>query len=98
MRRLKQRSTFKLVQLVAPVGGPADEPALRYAEMVTPTGLAEIAQYADAIGAHIALVLTPEGAATALVADAKAAGLAVGACLDGAAGERVSAADAADRK
>jgi glycerophosphoryl diester phosphodiesterase len=77
LRRLKQRSTFKLVQLVAPVGGPADEPALRYAEMVTPTGLAEIAQYADAIGAHIALVLTPEGAATALVADARAAGLAV---------------------
>jgi glycerophosphoryl diester phosphodiesterase len=77
LRRLKQRSTFKLVQLVAPVGGPADEPALRYAEMVTPTGLAEVAQYADAIGAHIALVLTPEGAATALVADAKAAGLAV---------------------
>lgn len=77
LRRFKQRSTFKLVQLVAPVGGPADEPALRYAEMVTPMGLAEIAQYADAIGAHIALVLTPEGAATALVADAKAAGLAV---------------------
>jgi glycerophosphoryl diester phosphodiesterase len=78
LQRLKQRGGgFKLVQLVAPIGGPADEPAMRYAEMVTPTGLAEVAKYADAVGAHIALVLTPEGAPTTLVADAKAAGLAV---------------------
>jgi glycerophosphoryl diester phosphodiesterase len=77
LQRLKQRSDFKLVQLVAPIGSPADEPAMRYAEMVTPTGLAEIAKYADAVGAHIAFVLTPEGTPTSLVADAKAAGLAV---------------------
>jgi glycerophosphoryl diester phosphodiesterase len=78
LQRLKQRGGgFKLVQLVAPIGGPADEPAMRYAEMVTPTGLAEVAKYADAVGAHIALVLTPEGAPTTLVADTKAAGLAV---------------------
>ncbi|RNJ63995.1 MAG: glycerophosphodiester phosphodiesterase [Porphyrobacter sp. IPPAS B-1204] len=77
LQRLKQRSDFKLVQLVAPIGGPADEPAMRYAEMVTPIGLAEVAKYADAVGAHIALVLTPEGGPTTLVADAKAAGLAV---------------------
>lgn len=78
LQRLKQRGGgFKLVQLVAPIGGPADEPAMRYAEMVTPTGLAEIAKYADAVGAHIALVLTPEGTPTSLVADARATGLAV---------------------
>ena len=78
LQRLKQRGGgFRLVQLVAPTGGPSDEPAMRYAEMVTPTGLAEIAKYADAVGAHIALVLTPEGTPTKLVADAKAAGLAV---------------------
>ncbi|MFN4039640.1 MAG: glycerophosphodiester phosphodiesterase family protein [Erythrobacter sp.] len=77
LRRLRQRGDFKLVQLVAPIGGPADEPAQRYADMVTPAGLAEIAQYADAIGAHIALVLRPDGAPTPLVADAKVAGLAV---------------------
>jgi len=78
LQRLKQRGGgFKLVQLVAPIGGPADEPAMRYAEMVTPTGLAEIAKYADAVGAHIGLVLTPDGAPTSLVADASAAGLAV---------------------
>ena len=78
LQRLKQRGGgFKLVQLVKPEDGPADEPAMRYAEMVTPTGLAEVAKYADAVGAHIALLLTPEGAPTTLVADAKAAGLAV---------------------
>lgn len=78
LQRLKQRSGgFRLVQLVAPIGGPADEPAMRYAEMVTPTGLADTAKYADAVGAHITLVLTPEGTPTTLVADAKAVGLAV---------------------
>lgn len=78
LQRLKARGGgFKLVQLVAPIEGPADEPAMRYAEMVTPTGLAEVAKYADAVGAHIALVLGSDGTPTALVADAKAAGLAV---------------------
>jgi glycerophosphoryl diester phosphodiesterase len=78
LQRLKQRSGgFKLVQLVAPLAGPADEPAMRYAEMVTPTGLAEVAKYADAVGAHIALILASDGTPTTLVADAKAAGLAV---------------------
>ncbi|KPQ31616.1 MAG: Glycerophosphoryl diester phosphodiesterase [Porphyrobacter sp. HL-46] len=77
LQRLAQRSDFKLVQLAAPIGGPADEPAMRYAEMMTPTGLAEIAKYADGVGAHIAMILNPDGAPTALVADAKAAGLAV---------------------
>lgn len=77
LQRLAQRSDYKLVQLVAPIGGPADEPAMRYAEMVTPTGLAEIAKYADAVGAHIAMILGTDGTPTTLVADAKAAGLAV---------------------
>lgn len=78
LQRLKQRGGgFKLVQLVAPVGGPADEPAMRYAEMIAPTGLAEIATYADVVGAHLALVLNEDGSPTSLVADAKAAGLAV---------------------
>ncbi|PKP94896.1 MAG: glycerophosphodiester phosphodiesterase [Alphaproteobacteria bacterium HGW-Alphaproteobacteria-14] len=76
LQRLKQRGGgFKLVQLVAPLDGPADEPAMRYAEMVTPTGLAQVAKYADAVGAHIAMILAPDGTPTSLVADAKAAGL-----------------------
>ena len=78
LQRLKQRGGgFKLVQLVKPEDGPADEPAMRYAEMVTPTGLAEVAKYADALGAYIGLILAPDGTPTTLVADAKAAGLAV---------------------
>jgi len=78
LQRLKQRGPgFKLVQLVAPLGGPADEPAMRYAEMVTPVGLVEVAKYADALGAHIGLVLNEDGTPTSLVGDAKAAGLAV---------------------
>lgn len=78
LRRLRQRAPgFRLVLLVEPSGGPADEPGLRYAEMVTPTGLAEVATYADALGAHIAMVLKADGTPTSLVADAKAAGLAV---------------------
>ncbi len=78
LQRLKQRGGgFRLVQLVKPEDGPADEPAMRYAEMVTPTGLAEVAKYSDALGAHIAQVLNPDGSPTTLVADARAAGLAV---------------------
>ena len=78
LQRLKQRGGgFRLVQLVKPEDGPADEPAIRYADMIAPAGLAEIAKYADAVGAHIALVLNPDGTRTTLVADAKAAGLAV---------------------
>lgn len=78
LQRLRQRGGgFRLVQLVAPVGGPADEPAMRYAEMVTPSGLAEVARYADALGAHIAMVLNADGTPTSLVANAKAAGLPV---------------------
>lgn len=76
LQRLKQRGPgFKLVQLVAPIEGPADEPAMRYAEMVTPTGLAEIAKYADVVGANIAMILKTDGTPTSLVADARAAGL-----------------------
>lgn len=75
LQRLNQRSDFKLVQLVKPEDGPADEPVMRYAEMVTPSGLADIATYADAIGAHYAMILQDDGSPTSLVADAMAAGL-----------------------
>jgi glycerophosphoryl diester phosphodiesterase len=78
LQRLKQRGGgFKLVQLVAPGEGPADELAMRYADMVTPTGLAEVAKYADGVGANIAMILNPDGTPTSLAADARAAGLAV---------------------
>lgn len=77
LQRLNQRSDFKLVQLVAPEGGPADEPAMRYADMIAPSGLQEISAYADAVGAHIGLVLNADGTPTSLVKDAKTAGMEV---------------------
>jgi glycerophosphoryl diester phosphodiesterase len=77
LQRLAQRSDFKLVQLVSPIGSPADEPTITYADMVTPIGLAEIAKYADAVGANTSMILTDEAQPTTLVADAHAAGLQV---------------------
>ncbi len=75
LRRLDQRSQYKLTQLVAAEGGPADEAALTYADMLSPSGLAGIALYADAVGAQMQLILTSSGAPTTLVADARTAGL-----------------------
>lgn len=77
LQRLNQRSDFKLVQLIAPEGSPADEPALRYGEMITPSGLQKMSSYADAIGAHIGLVLNADGTPTSLVKDVRATGMEV---------------------
>ena len=77
LRRLDRLVDVKLVQLIRLGDGPADEPALTYAEMVTPTGLAQIATYADGIGADIRLILTDDGVSTGLVENAAKAGLQV---------------------
>ncbi|MGY6551055.1 MAG: glycerophosphodiester phosphodiesterase family protein [Erythrobacter sp.] len=77
LQRLARRSDFRLIQLVGPIGGPADEPAMRYADMITPSGLAEVAKYAAGVGAYLGMILNADGTPTSLVADAKAAGLVV---------------------
>ncbi|MBV7265886.1 glycerophosphodiester phosphodiesterase family protein [Erythrobacter ani] len=78
LQRLDKRSDYRLVQLIHPDGGPIDEPDMRYAEMVTPSGLAEIAAYADGIGPWLGYVLDPDTMAnTSVVADAHALGLQV---------------------
>jgi glycerophosphoryl diester phosphodiesterase len=82
LRSLDQATDAPLLQLMSPLGGPADHPGRSYAAMATREGLAEIATYADAIGVETAMIIprTPTGAAgeaTALVADAHAAGLRV---------------------
>ena len=59
LRRLNQRSDYHLAQLIHPEGGPVDEPTMRYAEMVTASGLAEVAEYADGIGPWLGYVLDP---------------------------------------
>ncbi|MEU1004130.1 glycerophosphodiester phosphodiesterase family protein [Streptomyces tibetensis] len=62
-----------LWQALGTAGGPYDLPGKTYAEMTTPTGLAEIAAYADWIGPDKASLV-----GTSLVADAHAAGLRIG--------------------
>ena len=77
LKRLDAMSDVKLVQLLEPEGGPADEPDMRYAEMATPSGLAEIAEYADVIGVNLQMILTMDGAPTGLIVAAHDAGLQV---------------------
>ena len=78
LRRLRSMTGLRLVQLAEPGNAPADVPGCPYESMLTPSGLAEIATYADAIGVAIPLVLDPATLApTQLVADAHAVGLAV---------------------
>ncbi|ANY19301.1 Glycerophosphoryl diester phosphodiesterase precursor [Tsuneonella dongtanensis] len=77
LQRLDRLTDLRLVQLVAAEGGPADEPAVSYAEMLSLSGLARVKEYADAIGASASLVVGVDGKPTALVATAKAAGLPV---------------------
>ena len=75
LRRLDRLVDVPLVQLVKLDDGLADEPALRYDDMVSPVGLAEIATYADGIGADLRLLFGPEGIPSGVVDDAKQAGL-----------------------
>jgi glycerophosphoryl diester phosphodiesterase len=82
LRRLRSQTEVRLVQLLAETGGPPDGAPIAYAEMVTASGLADIANYADAIGPAKALIVPrgPNGgslAPTGLVAEAHAAGLLV---------------------
>jgi glycerophosphoryl diester phosphodiesterase len=82
LRSLDQSTDAPLLQLMSPMGGPFDRPGLTYVEMARPKGLAEIATYADAIGVETGLIYPRDASgaaplATALVADAHAAGLKV---------------------
>ncbi|WP_341712590.1 glycerophosphodiester phosphodiesterase [Erythrobacter sp.] len=77
LKRLNAMVDVPLVLLVAQGEGPADEPGLLYEDMLTPSGLPEIATYADAIGADMRLLFGPEGVPSGLVEEAHAAGLKV---------------------
>lgn len=78
LQRLNARVDTPLVLLISAEGGPYDEPAMRWSEILTPLGLAEVAQYADGIGPWLGHVLDPDTMQpTSLVADAHAAGLKV---------------------
>ncbi|MFE9026104.1 glycerophosphodiester phosphodiesterase family protein [Streptomyces iakyrus] len=62
-----------LWQALGTTGGPYDLPSVTYRDMMTPAGLAGIAEYADWIGPDKSSV-----SGTTLVADAHAAGLRIG--------------------
>ncbi|MFD5133597.1 glycerophosphodiester phosphodiesterase family protein [Streptomyces olindensis] len=74
LRRIAaERLGVPLWQALGTTGGPYDLPGTTYKEMMTPAGLAEIAEYADWIGPDKSSLV-----GTSLVADAHAAGLRIG--------------------
>lgn len=82
LRSLNKKTDIRLVQLVAEEAGPFDLPDMRYADMLTATGLAEMTKYADGIGPSKNLVIPRNaegllGTPTGLVAAAHKAGLVV---------------------
>jgi glycerophosphoryl diester phosphodiesterase len=77
LQRLNRLVEVPLILLMSSEGGPYDEKGLRWAEMMTPAGLKDIAAYADGIGPYMGHVLGPDGTPTRLIADAHAAGLKV---------------------
>lgn len=79
LERFSTRIDTPLLQLMAGEGGPADRPALTYAAMATPEGLATVKAYADWIGADTAMIEPTPGAPSSLITDAHAAGLKVAA-------------------
>lgn len=82
LRALRTSCEHPLVQLMEAQGGPWDAKGrMSYAQMATPAGLADVAEYAQAVGVPKRMVMAQgaEGALvpTSLVRDAHAAGLAV---------------------
>ena len=87
LQLIRQRSSVRLVQLVAPSGRPYDFVAQgasntsSYADLISPEGLKKVASYADAIGPYKTLVVPVKdgipGTPTPLVARARALGLGV---------------------
>lgn len=86
LQDLDEQTDVRLAQLVSSSGRPYDftlagDPRT-YADLVTPTGLAEIAGYADGVGVEKSVLIprTPAGTLAApspVIADAHAAGLSV---------------------
>jgi glycerophosphoryl diester phosphodiesterase len=84
LKRLRSMTPLRLVQLLSPVGSAPDlaasGDARTYRDMITPSGLRDIARYADGIGANTRMIVPVGadgvlGAPTSIVADAHAAGL-----------------------
>jgi glycerophosphoryl diester phosphodiesterase len=81
LKTLRGKTKARLVQLTAGEGGPADLPNVTYAQICSPSGLKDLALYADGLGAEKTQIVPQDAEnllpATALVKDAHAAGLVV---------------------
>ncbi len=81
LKTIRGKTKARLVQLTASEGGPADLPNLTYAQMCAPSGLKEVALYADGLGPEKTQIIPQDATnllpATTLVKDAHAAGLVV---------------------
>ncbi len=81
LKRLRAKTSAKLVFLVDGEGGPPDLPNVKYADLITAQGLKDVAVYADGLGPTWSLVVPSDGQkllpATDLVKNAHAAGLQV---------------------
>lgn len=86
LKELRQKTQLRLIQLIDASGAPYDfvkaGDARTYADMVKPSGLADIAKYADGVGVNKSLIIPRKaddslGTPTSLIADAHAVGLAV---------------------
>ena len=75
LRRLDAMTDLRLVQLVAAESTSNHVERVAYADMTTVDGLAQIATYADGIGAELRLLLAPDGYGLPLVSQAHDAGL-----------------------
>jgi glycerophosphoryl diester phosphodiesterase len=86
LQRLRRRTKVPMVQLIEATGAPYDfvasGDARTYANLIAPSGLAGVAEYANAIGPSKSLIIPRDGAGalgspTSLVKDAHAVGLGV---------------------
>jgi glycerophosphoryl diester phosphodiesterase len=79
LKRLRNKTNLPMVQLADAEGGPFNDPR-SYAEIISPSGLKEVATYANAIGPSKSLIIPRDAnnkltKPTSLVRDAHAAGL-----------------------
>src|SRR4051812_4188100 len=81
LKTIRARTKARLVLLTASEGGPADLPNVTYSQLVSPSGLKDVALYADGLGPEKTQIVPQDATnllpATSLVKDAHAAGLVV---------------------
>ncbi len=81
LKTIRGKTKARLVLLTAGEGGPADLPNVTYSQLISPSGLKEVALYADGLGPEKTQVVPQDATnllpATSLVKDAHAAGLVV---------------------